>query len=835
MRWKTLCSISVLFGASLAWNQQKPDAAKPADKPTAEQLEFFEAKIRPVLAKNCYACHGSGTKNAMGGLFLDTKAGLMKGGANGPALIPGNPNESILIKAVRHEGRKMPPAGKLPDAAIADLEKWVAMGAPDPRVGAAAEWKESKVDIEKGRQYWAFQNPVKPASPKVRNAKWSTQPVDRLLLARLESKGLTPSPEADKATLIRRVTMDLTGLPPTAAEVTAFLNNKHPDAYTKLVDRLLASPQYGERWGRHWLDVARYAESVGRGRNYIMPYAWRYRDYVIDSFNADKPYDKFVMEQIAGDLLPASNDKQYNEQLTGTAFLSLGSHDLIEQNPSVFRMDVVDEQIHSVSKAFMGITVGCARCHDHKFDPIPTADYYAMAGIFRSTEMLSGLRRRPRDNASYFDINLLARLKLTPEEQANAWIKDPAKIAEWNELMKKLEDSRSGRSPALLQARRNLKKGQPIAPGQQVAVAAKLRQEANVVLAQMDKFPLPKDLAMAAREGESNDCEIHIKGDVKDLGRKVPRGFVQVVSRPNDSGFEIGPKDSGRLQLAKWLARKDNPLTARVMVNRVWLHTFGRGIVPTVDNFGKMGEQPTHQDILDYLAVRFMEQGWSVKKVVREVVLSKSYRMSTAYNDRNAKADPDNNLFWRQNRNRLEVEAIRDSIMMVAGKLNLQRPAESPTMGFVRGFDLGRGRGTYPEDYAVKMDSRSVYVPVLRNFLPAMYETFDFPEPSEPKGRREVTTVPTQALFLVNSNFAITQSKSAAEKLLADAQTTGRDRVLRVYREVLSRDATQAEIDRSLSFIDAMRSNTSEHNDEKTAWARLYQALFASAEFRYRS
>jgi len=351
----------------------------------------------------------------------------------------------------------------------------------------------------------------------------------------------------------------------------------------------------------------------------------------------------------------------------------------------------------------------------------------------------------------------------------------------------------------------------------------------------MDRFELPRNLAMGAREGKIADCEIHVKGDVKQLSNTVPRGLVQVVSAPGQHGFEIGPNESGRLELGKWIASRDNPLTARVMANRVWQHLFGRGIVATVDNFGKMGEQPTNQKLLDYLAVRFMDQGWSTKKLVREIVMSRAYRMSTTHSARNAKVDPDNNLYWRQNRLRLEVEAIRDSILLVSGKLELARPDASPVLHFKRGIDLGRGGNPIPEDYSVKMMNRSVYVPVVRNHLPSMYETFDFPEPSETKGKREVTTVPTQALFLVNSTFVLSQAKTAAGKLLSNGETSNRDRVMRMYREVLSRDANESEIERSMSFLDATRSSKTGEVDEKTAWARLYQALFASAEFRYRS
>jgi hypothetical protein len=804
----TVCAL-----ISRAWAQ----APAPVQL-TAEGFEFFEAKIRPALAKNCYACHSGVTKVAMGGLFLDSREGMRKGGASGPAVTPGKPEESLFIHAIHYQGRKMPPSGQLPDSVIADFEKWVQMGAPDPRETQASAWKPSVVDIEKGRKFWAFQPVQKPATPKVKNSKWSSQPIDRFLLARMEQKHVVPVADADRATWLRRVTFDLSGLPPTPEEIDAFVKDRSRDAYAKVVDRLLASDRYGERWGRHWLDVARYAESVGRGRNYAFPYAWRYRNYVIDAFNKDKPYDQFVKEQLAGDLLPATSDKQRSEQLTATGFLALGSHDLIEVNPAVFRMDVVDEQINATSRTFMALTVGCARCHDHKFDPIPTTDYYAMAGIFRSTEMLSGLQRRPRDNVSYFNINLLA--KTSPEDSAHEYLKDPEKFKRRQDLLAELSD--------MLKPQPKRQRG-----GQPAAGVNKLRQQTAGILAELDKFPLPPDLVMAVREGaDISDCEVNIHGDAQQLGPKIPRGLVQVVSKPGEK-IDIGPQESGRLELAQWLSRRDNPLTARVAVNRIWQDMFGRGLVATVDNFGAMGEKPSNQELLDYLAARFMDQGWSVKKMIREIALSRAYRLGTAYQVKDNKIDPDNVLLWRMNRRRLEVEAIRDSLLMISGQIDLTPPAESPVMGFKRGFDIGRGRGTMPQDYAVALRTRSVYVPVVRNFLPAMFEVFDFPEPSETKGRREVTTVPTQALFLMNSPFVIDQSKHAADKLLAGGPLSEPERVARVYREVLGRAPSAEEAKSSLEFVKA--SEAGPGLAEQTAWSELYQALFASAEFRYRS
>jgi hypothetical protein len=811
-------------------------AETPAMKPTDPAgAEFFESKIRPVLAKNCYGCHAGDSGSPMGGLYLNSRTGILNGGKSGPAVIPGKPADSLLIHAIKYEGRKMPPSGQLSDSVIADFEKWVAMGAPDPRGDVKVTLKPSSIDIEKGRQYWAFQPPQKSAVPKVKNAAWSSAAIDRFLLARMEKEHVTPVLDADRATWLRRVTLDLSGLPPTPEEIDAFAQDRSKDAYAKVVDRLLASDRFGERFGRHWLDVARYAESIGRGRNYPFPFAWRYRNWVIDALNKDMPYDQFVREQIAGDLLPSDSVDQHNAQLIATGFLTLGSHDLVEQNPAVFRMDVVDEQINATSRAFMGVTVGCARCHDHKFDPIPTADYYAMAGIFRSTEMLSGLQRRPRDNASYFNVSLLAKLNYAPGEKQPEFLPDPAQHQKWEELQQEITELQQ--NPRRVLAKLAAQEGATVMQGKaknanvNMAAGAKLRVQAQQILNEMDRFPLPKDLVMAVREAPTPaDCEIHVHGDVKELGPTVPRGVPQVMSKPGEK-VEIGASESGRLELAQWLTRRDNPLTARVAVNRIWEHLFGRGIVASVDNFGLMGEKPTNQELLDYLAVRFMDEGWSTKKMVREIVLSRAYRLSSAANNHDENIDPGNLLLWRANRRRLEVEAIRDSLLSIAGRLDLNRPEESPVMDFRRGRVVGgknpgRKNNLSVDDYAVSLTCRTIYVPIVRNYLPEMFETFDFPEPSETKGVRDVTTVPTQALFMMNSQFAIEQSKHAAEKLLKLESLTPQARVTRAYREVLGRVPTAPELARSLDFV---------KTSDAIAWEHLYQALFASAEFRYRS
>jgi hypothetical protein len=788
--------------------------AQAADPPSAADIEFFEAKIRPVLTKNCYGCHGGDLKSPMAGLFLDSRGGILTGGKSGPAIVPGNADASLLIRAVRYQGPKMPPSGPLPEAVVADLVKWVGMGAPDPRVAKPSPNAYSTIDIDKGRKYWAFQAPVKPATPKVKNGAWAAAGtagnIDRLVLAKMEKEHVTPVADADRTTWIRRVTLDLTGLPPTPDEIDAFLADRSKTADAKVVDRLLASPRFGERWGRHWLDVARYADTVGRTRNYAFPVAWRYRDWVIDALNSDMPYDEFVREQVAGDLMPSSSAAQHNKQLTATGFLAMGAVDLMEQNPAVFAMDAADEKIDTTSRAFMGLTVGCARCHDHKFDPIPTADYYAMAGIFRSTETLSGLQRRPRDNVSYFKVDLLAKLSPLPGETPYEFLPDPAQRAQYDKLQADLA--------ALTQTRRPQQKG-----GAQKGALAKggaqqggvqqggaqnaqnaqqqLRQQATQILAQLDRFPLPDDVVMGVRDaGYPADSEIFGQGEVTNPGPKVPRGFLQVISQPGQTSG-IKPGESGRLELAQWLTRPENPVTARVAVNRMWEHLFGRGIVATADNFGKTGTAPSNQPLLDYLAVRFVQQGWSTKRLVREIVLSRTYRLSTAPSTRNEKVDPDNVYLWRANRQRLEAEPIRDSLLMIAGQLDLNKPATPASLNFRRSAPVGGGRGGPAPDYTETMRNRTVYLPVVRNYLPNLYETFDFPESTEVKSVRDVTTVPTQALFLMNSRFVIDQARSAATRLLAENLPTPQERVTRVYREVLGRLPTPAEVERALVFI----------------------------------
>ena len=787
-------------------------------KLTPAESEFFETKIRPVLARNCYGCHAGA--RVSGGLAIDTLESVRRGGNSGAAVVPGDAEHSLLLKAVKHQGRQMPPGGKLPDAAIADLEKWIAMGAPDPRSGPVLQ--EWKLDLTKARSEWPYTAPVAAKAPALKNTKTKLGEIDRFLLSKLEAKGITPAALADKATLLRRLTLDLTGLLPGADELEAFLKDKSPQAYEKAVDRLLASPRYGERWGRHWLDVARYADSIGRGRNFPFALAWRYRDYVIESFNEDKPYDQFIREQLAGDLLPHASEAERREQLIGTGFLALGSHELNEGDQEQYRMDVVDDMVNATSKAFLGITVGCARCHNHKFDPIPQTDYYAVAGIFRSTELYSGLTPRARDGRSYYKPTMF--LKLDDSDGGLS----PEIAAKYEDLAKQHAAALQAFTLAQRQRRDN---------AQQVKIQ-EARRGVYTVQEQIGRLPLPGNLAMGVQDAPKIvDAKVALSGDVHKLGPQVPRGLVQVMTKP-DAAPPMPGEHSGRLELARWVANKDNPLTARVMANRVWSHLFGRGIVASVDNFGKMGEKPTHPELLDYLAVRFVQQGWSLKKFIREIVLSQSYQRSSAHLEKSFLADPMNELFWRQNRQRLEVEAMRDTLLQISGRLEYRAPSEAPTSKIPRGAPIpvarmARRGGAQSKDAAEAMPYRSIYVPVLRSALPQMFEVFDFPEPSETKGTREVTTVSTQALFMMNNPFVLEQADLAAEHLLATPGASAA-RIVRAYREVLARDPDARERELALQFVDQAQSGLAENQKATEAWSRLYQALFASAEFRYR-
>ena len=820
------CLVSLAF---LIFGTAAASAADPASG-----NDFFEKKVRPVLVANCYQCHSASAKELHGKLRLDTKEGIRKGGESGPAIVAGKPEESLLIQAIRHlDGMEMPPKKKLPDYAIADLVKWVEMGAPDPRSGNSSTVgsKISKIDA---RKHWSFQ-PVKVIPPANKDAVWSRCEIDRYIVDGLKVQNLRPVADADRRTLIRRAYFDLIGLPPTPEEVEAFVADQSQQAFEKVVDHMLGLPQFGERWGRHWLDVARYGESTGKERNVPYPYAWRYRDYVYDAFNADKPYDQFIREQIAGDLLPAKNDAERNEHVTATGFLAIGVKGLNERNREQYAMDVADEQIDVSTRAVMGLSVACARCHDHKFDPIPTTDYYALAGIFRSTEVLSGVK--PGNNKTGYSGEFVSLVDLTKKSTADG--DDRRELAKLKGDLKQAEAALAKTREVIAAAKNDAKgtkggkakgalKGVRAANARETTLVAELKQKVD----DLEKKVVPQGPPVMGVQDASRlmNCRVNIRGEVKDLGPEVTRGYVSVLTVPQSP--EINMNQSGRLQLAVWMTNKTNPLTARVMANRVWYHLFGSGIVGTVDNFGALSEPPTHAELLDYLANRFSEQGWSVKKLIREIVLSRTYQLSSQHSDANYAVDPDNKFVWRMSRRRLDAEAIRDSMLAVSGKLDLQRPAGSLTQQ----LDGEVGRRSKTDGLKKEVAFRSAYLPLVRGLVPEFLSIFDVADPELVVGQRDVTTVATQALYMMNSPFVHDQATEMAKRVVASA-STDQARIDHAFRLAFGRPADAKEQEVSLAFLaeyeTSLDTSKPSPNRRQEAWIKLCHSLLASGEFRY--
>ena len=780
-----------------------PEAGKSVGAPVASDadLAFFEKNIRPVIIKSCYECHSAEADDLKGGLALDAREALMKGGGSGAAVVPGKPEESLLIASLRHDDPdlQMPPdkhGGKLSDAVIANFVEWVKRGAPMPEGEAVAVEQKMEARMD----HWAFQAVKDSIAPAVKDAAWPRTEVDRFVLVELEKKGLAPVAEAEPAALLRRVHLDLTGLPPTAEEVQAFLADPTRERLGHTIDGLLESPHFGERWGRHWLDVARYAESSGKETDFAYPHAWRYRDYVIASFNEDKPFDRFIREQIAGDLLEAADEKERAGLLIATGFLAIGPKSHIEKNPLQFEMDVVDEQIDTVSQAFLGLTAACARCHDHKYDPVSQRDYYALAGIFRSTDAKYGTIEMVQNNNAGTLVPLPddagqpdALKPLTPRERSRL----EGSIAEKSARLAELTKQRMFASSEFVQTRLRL-----------------ATDKAH--LAAYDDDGTPKQFVTCVLEREApRDSALLLRGEVQKPGDLVPRGLPTLA----DGGGNI-ESGSGRKELAEWIASPENPLTARVIVNRVWLHLFGQGLVVTPDNFGLSGQAPTHPELLDYLATRFVKEGWSVKKLIRELMTSRVYALGTTHDAKNFEADPDNTLLWRMTPRRLDAESIRDAMLLTAGKLELRPP-------------IGSAVGAYGEGYVVgantkQMDQvsphRSVYLPVVRNLPLESLTLFDMTPGSIVTGQRPQTTVPAQSLYLLNSPYVLKAAEFAAQRLLSDRPTSEPHRVKLAYERIFNRPPTETEVDAALKFVKTKP-------DATQGWAALCQSLWASHEF----
>lgn len=914
----------------------------------AAGIEFFETHVRPILVDHCYECHSG--DEASGGLLLDSRQATFTGGDTGPAVVSGQPDTSLLIRAVRYDNRdlQMPPQNRLSDAQIATLEKWISLGVPDPRETSSSKPQPDGMAIAEGREFWSFQPIVKPAIPELADSSWVRTPIDTFVLSSLQAKGLSPAPAADRRTLIRRVTYDLIGLPPTTQEVESFVADPSPDAFEKVVERLLASQQYGIRWGRHWLDVVRYADSNGLDENLAFGNAWRYRDYVVDAFNHDKPFDQFVVEQLAGDLLPDANQ----ETKTATGFWVLGAKVLAEPDREKLEMDTIDEQLDATGKALLGMTIGCARCHDHKFDPIKQSDYYSLAAILKSTktfgdsntgaikhwhehifateEELAAIKEteaeiaKKKSAASTFKNQAVAKLRDEARGKATEYLVAATKVGLEMSLrqVQKIAETYDLHPRILHHCRRHLHFHQddPVfQPWHEMAQSSTTEHAAAVeryyrplmslaeqpvqtpessgtkqvsepasdsglhrdaaqsaiqdasgflavppkpefafdaeTLAQYDRLMEEARVfesgspdiaaAMGVSDGEiTPSLPIHIRGSHLSLGQPVDRAFPAVM-RSENSEWPFPEDQSGRLELARWITSADHPLTARVYVNRIWRWHFGRGIVKSTENFGVLGDRPSHPLLLDWLASTLIQNGWSTKALHRLILASNTYQMASSHPGEwvptdpdelasparinPAELDPENRLLWKFRLQRLEAEQIHDSILATSGQLD--RTMHGKTVPL-------RNRQFVFNHTSVdhtKYDSlrRAIYLPVIRNNLFTTFEQFDFPDPTMPTGDRNSTVVAPQALLLMNSEMVIDAADSLARELLATSASDS-SRIETVYLRVLGRRPDPVETDLASAFLDGLQNTGgSDALSSRQAWSLLCQSLLACNEFIY--
>jgi cytochrome c553 len=768
MKW-TGKDVGIL--AALLFLAPPLSAAIAAVEPSlsAADLQFFEARIRPVLSERCYKCHSRLADKIKGGLMLDTREGMLHGGDTGPAIEPGKPEDSLIVDAIGYTDTdlQMPPKGeKLSDQEISDITEWIRRGAPDPRSLVAKGSSESYGGV--GREHWSFLPVKKPAVPAVADPAWCKTPVDAFILARLEENGMAPNAPADKYTLIRRATFDLTGLPPTEAEVQRFLVDDSPDAWASVIDRLLASPHYGERWGRYWLDVARYADTKGdtpQREDPRYPFAWTYRDYVIDAFNSDKPYNQFIIEQLAADRVVIDEARQNRPDgvdqrpLAALGFLTLGNRFENSQN------DIINDRIDVTTKAFLGLTVSCARCHDHKFDPIPTADYYSLYDVFANS--------------------------VEPKEEA--WLHPVPKTPELVDYLTKMQAADQQKTAVETEILGLRRSGLPQDERQQRRREL-LKQvfQANKEIADLEESPAapPKaDVLVDVRA--PRDYPILLRGEAQNKGPVVTRHFLGILS-PDPKHPIPFTHGSGRMELARAIASPANPMTARVLVNRVWQQHFGTGFVSTPDDLGNQSAPPTNPELLDYLSSRFVEDGWSIKKLQRMIMLSSVYQEASTDNPKYAETDPDNKLQWRYNIRQLDFEQMHDSILAIAGTIDL-------TMG-------GRPVPIGSEGFATR---RAVYAFIDRRNPAEILTQFNFPNPSVPTGKRFLTQVPQQQLFLMNSPLVIETARKLVHTPEFLGMTTDELRVASLYISLFQRPPTPQETELCLHYVEANPGGTS--------------------------
>jgi len=910
-----IAALCVICSQSDSARSAEPAKSRFVSTPVAGDAghEFFERKIRPLLAQHCFSCHGRGQKK--GGLSLDSREAMLAGGDGGTAVELGRPDKSLLLEAIGYEGAvQMPPSGKLADDDIAAIRRWLHLGAPWPKsesiVAEGPTIRTDGVVSAADRRFWSFQPIGDPRPPAVQAATWPRKPLDHFVLSRLEAEKLRPVQEADRRTFIRRAYFDLIGLPPTAEEIEAFVVDSRENCYERLIDRLLASPHYGERQARHWLDLARYGEDQAHTfQARLYPNGYRYRDWVVEAFNRDLPYDRFLIEQIAGDLLEGGDRMR---RMPALGFIALGPVYYADAGcAGKAKADEYDDRIDTLCRSLLGLTVSCARCHDHKFDPISTRDYYALAGVFASSQYAEA-PLVPADVVNRYDdaqakikqaeqrvkeaeaqearrlgeslawrtadyLVALANFERRSKRESGHTLEAAAKAADLDAYMldrwrQRIEADRLGPHKSLaawralsetatesdtrkvasevqamivaaIEKRRAQEKAanergkakQPPLDAATLEVLKTFVDDRNAPLAlakdQLDKRisaerreylaklrstvdDLKKSagpkypFAHSITEGTTVNLHVHIRGNHKELGDEVPRRFLPVLCAAEAKPFERG---SGRLELAQAIANRDNPLTARVFVNRIWQQLFGRGIVGTPSNFGLLGERPTHPELLDHLASRFISSGWSIKRLHREILLSSTYRLASSFDAENYARDPDGRLLWRMNRRRLDVEVWRDAVLFVCGNLDVAFGGPSFNLN-----DAGARR-------------RTLYAAVSRHELHPMLRLFDFPDPNLTSERRVITTVPMQQLFVLNSEFMVRQARSLAARLDGEKLADESARIKRAYQIVLGRTPTNQERRSVSEFLSA----AVEPGAKLTPWEQFAQALLSTNEFTY--
>jgi cytochrome c553 len=785
--------ILVTFSASFCGSLLRPvptlgdeEVASEAQTASSADIEYFEKKVRPLLATHCYSCHSKDAKTIHGGLRLDTATALFEGGDSGAAVVPGKPDESLFISAIQHDADadiQMPPKGKLPDDVIAELTNWVSRGAPFPKVDDG-ESRKTEIDFAAARQFWSFRTAERRAVPATQNSQWPKRPVDHFLLAKIEEHGLQPSPQADRATLLRRLSFDLTGLPPTPEEIETFVNDTEPGAYEKQVERLLRSPHFGERWARMWLDLARYTDKTASWL-YSTGEAHLYRDWVVQAMNEDMPYDAFIHRQLATDLMSETGP----DDIPALGFLGLSPNywkelKLPTEIINVIVADEWEERVDAVSRTFLGLTVACARCHDHKFDPITTEDYYAMAGVFASSRLLE----RPVINDDLY----------APVRQAR---EEVAKLEKQVVDLKKKKPQPADDIAGLEAKVAELKK----TPHYESPMAAAVVEESLFVERQ---GKTAQDGTKLVYKPGPRDLNLFIRGNPNRLGDVVPRRFVQVLSADNSAPFSSA--DSGRLELARAITGESRALVARVIVNRIWAAHFGQGLVPTPSNFGQSGERPSHPELLDDLTARFVENGWSLKELHREIVLSAAYQQSSRDTEKQVADDPDNVWLSRMNRRRLDVEAWRDSMLSATGRL-----------------DLNLGGPSAPLTDAANV-RRTLYGTIHRREMSTMLLMHDFPDPTAHSPKRITTTTTLQGLYALNGPMLLDNAAALSERLAREFPEDDPARITRAYQLLFNREPTARESEIALGFLAETAGDA-----RATAWIQYSHVLLASNEFLF--